>query len=407
MTRSPLSGLTRLFSRGWKHLLDQALSSLSNVLATVMVARSLGIEGFGRFAVVFAVLTLVLGGVRGLLGTRISLTPTPADARREGAAVTGLLLTVAPLVVLVVLASAFLLVGRVDTVVLVVALATPIVCTQDVLRHVAIAAGRPGVAVASDGVWCAALLIPLVLGKRPDAGLAMVAWGCAASLALGVAAAGLRIRPAFRGSASVLRRRVPVAESLALSALTGAGAALAVASVAASVIGPAAPGALRGASTLMGPLSALFAWSAIALTPAVVRRPAGERARICATVGAALGGVALAWTVTILLIPDDWGRAILADSWDGARSVLAFTSIEYIALAIGAGATLGLKVGGHARVLMQQKTVYAIGVVALAFGAAHWVGTAVGIAAALGLAAVIATLAAWWRLARAAQGVAP
>ncbi|CAN7326387.1 hypothetical protein [Knoellia sp. LjRoot47] len=381
-------------------LLDQALSSVSNVLAVVMVARALGAEGFGRFAVVFAVLTLVLGVCRGLLGTRVGLQPTAAATRIEGDAMLGLVVLAAPSIVLLVAAVAVTLVGDLGPIVVVVSLAAPVVCAQDLLRHVAIAGGRAWVAVASDGSWCAGLLVPLVSGWEPDATRALGAWLVAAVLALGVAVVGLRPRPSLRRASTLWRQRVPISESVALASLTGAGAALLVTTVAATVVGPAAAGALRGASTLMGPLNSLFAWSAIALTPAVVRRPAAARGRACVLASIGLAATALAWCAVVLLVPDSWGTALLADTWDGARAVLGWTSVEFVALAVGAGATLGLKVGGHARVLTQQKTAYAIGLVAVATLSALWLGTAVAVAGALALAAVTATGFAWWRLAR-------
>ena len=51
-------------------VVDQAVSGTSNVVATLVVARSVPSEGFGAFSVAFIAYVLALGVERGLVGRR-------------------------------------------------------------------------------------------------------------------------------------------------------------------------------------------------------------------------------------------------------------------------------------------------------------------------------------------------
>ena len=71
----------RLMSLG-----DQVLSGASNFLTVALVARSTSPQGFGHFALAYAVLLALLSLTRGFWGTPVSLAGSPreslAQARR-------------------------------------------------------------------------------------------------------------------------------------------------------------------------------------------------------------------------------------------------------------------------------------------------------------------------------------
>ena len=383
---------------------DQGLSSLSNVLAVVIVARALDADAFGRFALVYAVMILVLGVSRSYLGTRLALAADPGLARAATAEVLGGLLAVAPVVAAVVFGvGAALTGGDATAIALVVAVAAPVVCLQDAVRFGAVASGRPGVAFASDLVWTVCVAAVLVGGSGLSGSAVMAAWLAAAVAALVVGLILMRVRPRVRCGLLALVSRHRMSESMAFGTVVGQAAALAVSSVAAAAIGPAAAGALRGASTILGPLNVVFAYVHLGLTPWLVRRPRSADLRACRSVALVIGGVVVAWGVVVLLVPDAWGTALLGESWNGARDVLPFTVLEYVAIGLATASTLGLKVRGEAGVLARQKAVVGVVMVVLGCGAALLWDDVRAVSAGLAVAAAISAGLGWYHLGRSSR----
>ncbi len=400
-------GSTRWLRRGVV-LVDQALSSVSNLLAVVLVARALSAPEFGYFALGYAILTLTLGLSRAYFGSRISLAPDAQEARRVTSALVAGMLVLSPLVVLVVLAVATAATGgQAPLIAVAVALATPVVCIQDALRFGAIAGGRPWVALASDALWISVMAVPFVLSSELSAPAALTLWGSAAGAALLVALVGFRERPGLRAGLSELRRREAVGSALTLGAVATTAATLLVLLAVSRTLGPAAAGSLRGASTAMGPVNVLFAFIAVGLTPVLVRRDRRGDRRFCAMVGAVTVGLVLLWGLVLLLLPEGFGTTAFGESWAGIRSVLAWTVGEYVWIAVAAGAVLGLKVQQRAsgliatRIGMATLTVLAGSLAALA------VGRVQAVAAAFALSAAVGAVTAWWLLLRPAPRTSP
>lgn len=382
-------------------LVDQALSSVSNLLAVVLVARVLSPAEFGYFALAYAILTLTLGLSRAYFGSRISLAPNAQEARRVTTALVAGMLVLSPLVVLVVLAVASAATsGQAALTVLIVALATPVVCIQDALRFGAVAGGRPSVALVSDAVWIVAMLLPFLLSSDLTAPAALTLWAGAAFAALLVALVGFGERPRLRAGLAELRRREAVASALTLGAVATTAATLLVLLVVTRVLGPASTGSLRGASTAMGPVNVLFAFTAVGLTPVLVRRARGGDRRFCALVGATTVALVLLWGLVLLLLPSSLGAAAFGESWPGIRSVLAWTVGEYVWIAVGAAAVLGLKVRQRARGLIATRAGTAALTVLAGSTAAMALGQVQAVAAAFALSAAAGAVTAWWMLLR-------
>ena len=398
---------TRWLRRG-AVLVDQALSSVSNLLAVVLVARVLSPAEFGYFALGYAILTLTLGLSRAYFGSRISLAPDADSARRVTSALVAGMLVLSPVVVLVVLAVATAATGgRAPLIALVVALATPVVCIQDALRFGAIAGGRPYVALSSDALWIAVMAVPFVLPFELSAPGALTVWACAAVAALLVALVGFRERPVLRAGLAELRRREAVGSALTVGAVATTAATLLVLLVVSRALGPAAVGSLRGASTAMGPVNVLFAFTAVGLTPVLVQRARGGDRRFCAVVGSVTVGLVLLWGLVLLLVPERLGATAFGESWTGIRSVLAWTVGEYVWIAVGAAAVLGLKVQQRAGGLIATRIGTASLTVLVGTLAALVVGDVQAVAAAFALSAGVGAATAWWLLLRPAPRPVP
>ncbi len=124
---------------------DQVLSGASNFLTVALVARSTSPHGFGHFALAYAVLIALLALVRGVWGTPISLAGSPRASLDEAGRYLSAALVSAP-IMMVLVAGPTLLITRGDNwpVVVLVALAAPIVYGQDLCRSAAVSADRPG-----------------------------------------------------------------------------------------------------------------------------------------------------------------------------------------------------------------------------------------------------------------------
>lgn len=389
------------WSRRGVTLGDQVLSSASNLLVVVLVARAVSPTDFGHFALAYAVLTLTLGLSRAYFGSRIALAPDQAAARHLTAALVAGWLVLAPLVSLGVFAvSTLVTAGQAPLICVIVALATPVVCVQDLIRFGAAAGGRPWAALLSDGAWILAMAWPFVLGPALDAAAALTLWAAAAALALVVALLAFKERPRLRAGLRELRRREDVGGSLLLGAVATTCATLLVLLVVSRTLGPAAAGSLRGASTAMGPVNVLLAFVALGVTPVLVRRPRAEDSRFCAAVAGLTVVLVLSWGAVLLLLPTSLATAAFGSSWAGIRAVLSLTVVEYVFVAVGAAAVLGLKVRHRAGDLVRVRVVAATVTVLAGTAAATWLDDVTTVAGALALGALLAAATGWFLLLR-------
>jgi O-antigen/teichoic acid export membrane protein len=232
---------------------DQVLSSVSNVLAVILVARAVSAEDFGTFALGYSVMTFVLALTRSYFGIRVSLNTDRVHARAHSRDLVGAIAILAPAMMVVVFVVSRLAAGSGAAVgvLLIVAIATPVVCMQDVLRFGAVASGHPKAAVWSDGIWVVLMLVPFALGTRLDPAQVMTLWLFAALAALAVALLSLRILPDLRGGWRELKTRHAVGEATTWSSVIGSLGALWILFVASAAISPVASGSLRGAATTM------------------------------------------------------------------------------------------------------------------------------------------------------------
>src|SRR3954451_16213609 len=340
--------------------LDQALSSVSNLLAVVLVGKVSTADEFGRFSLAYAVLTVVVTLNRAYLANRVSLSPSNAAAERATATSVGAVLCLAPAVVTVVWVVARLSGGG-GPLVLLVALATPVVCIQDLLRFGAVATHRPGVALVSDGLWTAIMAIVLVVGLHPAPAQAVAIWAAGALVAGLVALGSLGVRPRLVEGWAALWQHDPVGRSLLFGKVLTTSASLIALSSCAAIIGAAAAGSLRGASTLLGPLNAMFSLVGLTLTPVLVRRSRTGDLRACGAVAVFLLTVVLCWGGTLLLlVPQHLGVQLLGASWAGARHVLPITVVEYCSISMTSSLLLAARLRGNARGIALQQTVLAV-----------------------------------------------
>ena len=376
---------------------DQGMSSLSNVLAIIMVAQSLSASAFGSFSVAYAVLILLLGLSRSYFGTQLTLTDAPSVARDRATAAIGALLLLAPALAATAGGFGFLLAGRADPLIAVAAgIAAPLICLQDALRWAAVAVGRPYVALASDTVWTVIMAVPAFGLVRLTGAHIMAVWVGAAAVALAVAAALLRIKPNFaKGWRLLGAERHPVGNSVMMGSAVVTAASLIIAAATAQFLGPASAGSLRGASTAMGPLNVLLAFITLNLNQTLLRRARSQDLAFCVRVALLVAAAASVWSAAVLLLPDAIGRALLGESWPGVRSVLPWTCAEYLFTGVATATLLWLRVRFATRQLLRLRLVFAVLLVSFGIGAAILGSSAQAVAAAIASAALINAALSW------------
>jgi O-antigen/teichoic acid export membrane protein len=375
-------------------LLDQVLSGLSNFLTLAVVARSTTTDGFGHFSLAYALLIALLTLVRALWGTRISLAGSAAGALTTARGLLGALVIAAPVIGVLVLLPTLLLTGG-DGVgmVVIIAVAAPLVCAQDLCRFAAISGGRPGVAAAADLFWVVVVVGAYVVDPGPLAAVSVWLFGAVGGLLM--AASALRLVPSFRDGARALRQWERTGVGIAVGNMSlqlGSYVVLGLATVAVSFT---ASGALRGASSVMAPVNTVLGFLTIGLLPVLHRRPPEGQQRFAAGVAAATALLAAAWTAVLLVLPTDIGRLLLGDTWETARPLLPWTGAEYLCLVIGAAALLGLQARQAGRLLLRLGLGMAGLLVAAAVLAAALGSSTVVFAIAQAAAALIGASVAW------------
>lgn len=372
--------------------LDHLVSSLSNVLLFLVVARWVEPDELGMFAVVFATTALLIGVVRGTVGTFVLVFPAAKDDATHRA-LTSLVLVVSAVATSAALAISLFLDGAAADLVLVLAGLIPGVLVQEFGRNLAFSVGSPGAALRSDILWLVAL-VALVLPAQAVADplpAAAAAWGVAAVLAL-----------------YPLRQLLP--KPGRIDALTGSGSAnlrflaveatsLAVANnvlthVVAAVAGLPAAGSVRLARTLFGPVSAVMSGLESVLTPRAAGTTRSEPSlrdlwRIMASSVGALAAV----TLLVLYWSRPLGTAMFGHNWALAVPLFLPLSLALAASGVSMAGVLILRVTNRIATSAVGKSLLgALAVVAGGAGAAA--GGAEGAAwAAVGVNGVAA---AWF-----------
>ncbi|MFJ4778352.1 hypothetical protein [Streptomyces sp. NPDC088762] len=381
-------------------VLDQAASSATNILVLVLAARLSSASGFADFSMVYVAFSVLLGLNMAYVGQSVVLEKgdrlgtvcrSAAAFTAAASAVLGAVLALVGLALAGPAGRAFLALG----------LVLPLVLLQDGLRYCFSALRAPERALAADALRLVCVVAALaVQPSGASAGRLVLAWGLSALPALGL---GLwLLRPYVRGARAELRpylRRGHLGQRFVVEFAVGNGSSqLAVLGLGVFAT-PLAVGALRGATTLFGPLNVLFN-SANAFGPPVLGRLGGRRATVRATLllGAVFAAVGAGWATVLSLLPGRLGRELLGDTWAAASALLPATGAQYAVMGLGTCALLTLRVLAPKSTLSLQ-VVFSLLSVALLLGGYAVFGVA---GAAWGLAAGSAAKAAagWRRVSR-------
>ena len=391
---------------------DQIFSSLSNGMILYAVAVVSTAEFFGIISVQLTLLAAALGCLRGGLGTSLLLKAGEgADAiRRDGAHAVTFALLVSPFV-----AGAMWLFGGTETgaPTILIAVATPLVLVQDVLRYIVIAEGRPHVSALWDGVWFAGsvgLLVGCWFNRDFLSVTVLIAgWGVLAAIALLGLAVNLRLVPGRRGFVDWLRAdwqhrlRYGVDSGLDQASVFVTLAAIAL------LVSPVATAALRGAIALLTPMSMLTSSIPLVLIPESARKGSSPKQVWRQLVGISVlaSSAALLTAIVFGFLPERIGALLLGDTFPLAQDIIVIIGLQYAigwwALAI----MVWLKTFNRSTALLWLKVGWVTIMTAAPIGAAMALHTATSIAVgmAIGSTLVACVSLAWfvpWRDAQTA-----
>lgn len=353
---------------GWT-IADQALSSVTNMAASVIVARSVPAADFGAYAIAFAVYLVAVGASRAVatdvLGVRASAVSE--DEWRE--MVARALGTVAAIgcatSALLVVAAAICEDELRWNLLALASLATGLLL-QDAWRFAFFAQGRPVRAFLNDCVWAFALI--LLLGVCVANGVDrswpfVAAWAASGSIAGGFGIVQSGVVPAIGSTRRWLADHRDLWPSFLGEYAVQSGAGQVVTFGVGALVTLAAVGSLRGAQVVFGPVAViLMSTVAIAVPEGVrlVQRSGRHLLTGMAALSAVGATAALSWGVaTAHLLPDQVGRALLGPTWDGAEPLLVPLGLLMACSATSLGASAGLRAIQQARTGLRTRLVVA------------------------------------------------
>jgi O-antigen/teichoic acid export membrane protein len=402
---------------GWG-VADQALSSLTNFAAGILVARALGARDFGAFGIAFATYVIALGATG-------SLGPDPLIVRYSGVAraewrraardSTGSVVAVGTALAAGCAAFGMAAHGPLRSALLALAPCLPGLMLQDAWRGTFFAAGRGRSAFANDLAW-ALLLVPALVAVsatgRTSVFWLTLAWGASGAAAGVVGMAQARVAPSPGRAVEWLRRHRDLAPRFLAESMALTGSTQLTFYLVGALVGLATVGAIRGAQVLLGPAYVFAIGVRLAILPEAVAMARGRVAsllRSCVALSAALGaGIAL-WGAAWSALPARLGADLLGPTWGPARRVLVPVTLVYASGAVILGATTGLRALAAARRSLRARLVVSVaqvggavaGAVAGGMVAAAW---GLGLAGALGAAVFWRELLGAVRDARATAG---
>jgi O-antigen/teichoic acid export membrane protein len=389
---------------------DQAMSSLTNFLLSIYVARTLGAGQFGAFSLAYVTYGFAINASRGLsvepLLVRFSGT-VPQTWRRAAAGCTGTALLVGLAAGACALAAGSLVGGATGQAFVALGLTLPGLLLQDSWRYSFFALGRGHHAFINDAIW-AALLLPLLvflkMSGHANVFWFVLAWGMAAAVGAVIAPLQARFVPNLAGAMEWLSRHRDLGVRY-LAENVGSNAADTLRGYSVSyILGLAAVGYIQAASTLMGPFKIIFFGVSLITLPEaarLLRRSPRHLPLFCAAVSTGLTLLALAWGAVLLIaLPRGLGHLMLGGIWRPAYPLVLPTTLTVMSGCASTGALLGLHALGAARRSLRAVILVSVVVVACAIVGAVTGGT-LGTMRYVAAASWVGTLVSWFQLRQA------
>jgi O-antigen/teichoic acid export membrane protein len=405
--RSSALGMIGRF--GWG-LADQLLSSFTNFLLGLLVARAVTPSDLGAFSLAYATFTLTLGAVRALAGETLVVrhSAVSQDRWRQGVrGSSGTAVTAGVVVGAGCLIAGAIVGGSLGIVFGIVGICLPALLLQDVWRFAFFADGRGGAAFLNDLTWTLVMLSALALLRPSGASsvaLFTLAWAGAGCVAALVGALQLKVFPAgpMTGIRWLRHHRDLGPRFLAEFGLATGTSNLLLFGMG-SVMGLAQLGRLRAGQIALGPLNILFGGAGMVATPEGVRLLRESPKRLlhgCCWISLTLASAPLVLGAVLLSLPTSAGQFLLGANWEPTRSLLVPLSIGAAAYGAAFGAYAGMRSLAAAKRSLRARYLDASATCIFALAGAA-VGGALGAAWGFTIAGLLKIGIAWWQFGRA------
>jgi len=412
--KAPAAVSWRLVRRGGRRLgwgaADQGMSSLTNFLLSVYVARTLGAVAFGAFSLAYVTYAFALNASRGLCTdpfvVRFSGTEPPTW-RRAVARCTGTALIVGLVTGACAIVAGRLLGGTAGLGFLALGLTLPGLLLQDSWRYSFFAQGHGHHAFINDTVW-AAVLIPslafLRISGHANVFWLVFAWGASAAAGAAIGPLQAKVVPSLTGAWEWLSRNRDLAPRY-LAEGSASNASIQLRTYGFDLIlGLAAVGYIQAATTLMGPFRIVLLGIGLFLVPEairVLRRSSRHLPLFCLAVSGGLALLGLAWGVVLLVaLPQGLGHLMLGGIWRPTYPLVVPTTLWVMGTGALSGALAGLHALAAARRSLRAALFVSVLGLATSLAGAKTAG-AVGAMWGSAAASWVGVLVSWGQLRRA------
>lgn len=381
---------------------DQAVSSLTNFVVGLYVARSLGATAFGVFSIAWVTYGVILNVSRGLATDPLMVRFSGVTRRRWREALgraTGTALTVGLVAGALSVLLGLLMGGPVGAAFVALGVVMPALLLQDAWRFGFFAAGAGQKAFLNDAIWGVALFPAMVLAARHGTVVGfLLAWGASAGVAALYGWVQTSVLPNLGAVRHWVRDHRELGVRYLVENVSNSGASQLRAYGLGAIAGLAAVGTVRGAEQLLGPFLALLmglSLVTVAEGARVLQRSPRRLRHFCLILGGAQAAAALTWGLALLLlVPDNAGRFVLGSLWDTSSKLILPVTLAVVGASFTTGAAAGLRALGVARRSLRSQLIASamyvtFGLTGAAMGGA--LGSAWGVAAA-----TLAGSGVWW-----------
>jgi O-antigen/teichoic acid export membrane protein len=375
-------------------VIDQGISSASNLLFVASVAHSSDVREFGAFSLAYLSYGLLLGTGRAIGGDILLLRTEqqPSELEADSRRLLGLALVLGAVGGLGACSLAGWAGGTASGALFALGAVLPFLLMQDALRYCLFARRRAALAAANDLVWLSVQVVATLalLFAIPDVEppLIVLAWASGAAAALGAGLWQTRLTPAFHGVLAGLTHDWARVSSFFGDFAMHTGSAYASAYLIAIIGRVEDVAAVRGGMLLFAPLDALFLGIRVVILPLLARSVAlggfslSRHARLVAVLSAALTA---GWALAALSLPEKVGRVVLGPTWEVVTPIIIPIAFASVARYVAMPSQAGLWALGEARWIVGLRvTVTLVVLTSVIVGtfAAGAVGAAIGLAVA-------------------------
>jgi O-antigen/teichoic acid export membrane protein len=342
-------------------VVDQLVSNATNVIVVVIAAHSTTRPEFGLFALVYSLVTLVIGLSRALVSQPLLLFRAGAnrsDLDRAPQA-SFAMLCLGSLIIGVALIP-FPIVWGHWAIWGVLTVTMPLILIQDAGRYLFLASGLPKRALASDILWAVCVIGTFAALHVLDVAVTALV-GLAVWLASGALAAVVPLlRWGLKVDRSEILKLIRLSREAGLRFLVEFGATTGAAQVilllTGAIAGTAALGAFRAGFTVFGPINTLAASAAVAVLPElrkwVTRGRADYALKGSLVLGVALSAISGLWLAILLTGPGHEVTRLFGATSVGLRDVIPLLGVRYLFVGLSFGALTSLRAAGQLRVSM-------------------------------------------------------